>query len=185
MYSIYQLFCMNGMKTPFTIKRSTWGSLTITVDHVENFHYSAGDWRCDSYTKSESYTDLSYGTKNCNGVEMRVIGCGGNYSWQFTDQFHDEELIKPYREYNTPKSSKGLTVQKAGKSYTCKFCSSPIPKGVQYEKYAVRYAGKLGAIKEVFCLGCRDKLREKHFGKPAGDIKYTEVQDAWNKGILV
>lgn len=185
MYSIYQLFCMNGMKTPFTIKRSTWGCLTITIDYVDNFHYSAGDWRCDSYTVSEDYTDLSYGTKNCNGVDMRVVGCGGNYSWQFANQFHNEELIKPYREYNRPKSDKGITLQKAGKNYTCRFCSSLIPKGDRYEKYTVRYAGKLGSIKEVFCLGCRDKLREKNFGKPASDVKYTEIQDAWNKGILV
>ena len=185
MYSIYQLFCMNGMKTPFTIKRATWGNLTITVDHVKNFHYSAGDWRCDAYTQSENYKNFSYGTEDCGGVEMRVIGCGGNYCWQFVDQIHNEELIKPYREYNRPKPNKGVTLQKAGKEYTCRFCCNLIPKGEVYEKYAVRYAGKIGPIKEVFCVGCRDKLREQHFGKPAADIRYTEIQDAWNKGVLV
>lgn len=185
MFSIYELYCMNGMKVPFTIRRSTWGNLTITVDHVENFHYSARDWRCDAYTKSEDYSDLSYGTVYRNGVYMRVIGCGGNYCWQFVDQVHNPELIKPYREYNRPKSDKGITVQKAGKDYICRFCNSVIPKGVQYEKYTVRHARKLGSIKEVFCIGCRDKLREKHFGKPFSEIKFKELLDAWDDGILV
>ncbi|MED6316587.1 MAG: hypothetical protein VYA60_05025 [Pseudomonadota bacterium] len=185
MYSIYQLYCMNGMKTPFTIKQTRWGNLEITVDHVDNFHYSAGGWRCDAYTKSEDYMSSSYGTANRADVKMKVIGGGGSYKWQFVDQPHNEELIKPYREYDRPKSVKGVTVQKAGKKYICGFCKSDIPKGDQYERYNVRHARKLGAIKEVFCVGCRDKLREKHFGKPANEIKYGEILDAWDNGILV
>lgn len=185
MYSIYQLYCMNGMKTPFEIKRRTWGNMTITVDHVDNFHYSAGDWRCDAYTGSEHYEDWSYGTVTRDGKEMRVIGCGGNYSWTFASKKHDESLIRPYREYDRPKSEKGLTVLKAGKNYVCRHCRSPINRGEPYERYAVRHAGKLGQINEVFCVGCRDKLREAHFDKPAGEVKFSEIMDAWKGGVLV
>jgi RNase P subunit RPR2 len=185
MYSIYQLYCMNEMKTPFLIKRNTWGNMTVTVDLVDNFHFSAKDWRCDAYTKDEMYTDFGYGTSIRGNDVFKLIGCGGNYSWLFANKSHDENLIRPYRESTKPKSQNGLTIQKAGKNYTCKYCNASIIKGNAYEKYQVRNAGKLGAIKEIFCVGCRDKLREFHFQKPASEIKFAEILIAWNNGVLV
>lgn len=98
---------------------------------------------------------------------------------------HNEALIKPYREHHRPKSDKGLTIQKANKFYTCNFCKAMIIKGIQYEKYTMRDAGRLGAIKATFCIGCRDKLREHYFGKSASEIKYRELLEAWDHGILV
>lgn len=185
MYSIYQLFCMNEMKTPFLIKRNTWGNMTISVDLVENFHYSAKDWRCDAYTLDEKYTDYGYGSINRGDKTYKVIGCGGNYSWQFVDKEHDENLIRPYRESSKPKSVNGLTIQSAGKAYSCKHCQSLISQGTPYERYRVTQAGKLGQINEVFCIGCRDKLRQIYFNKPANEIKFADLLDAWNKSILV
>lgn len=180
MFSIYQLYCMNNMKLPFKIKRSTWGNTNITVDRVDNFHFSAKDWRCDAYTLSSDY-DAPLDEK----TGVKLISCGGNYSWSFTEKDHDPDLIKPYREYNRPKSEKGLTVQNAGKTYSCRHCKRTIEKGTSYEKYSVRSAGKLGAIKEAFCIGCRDKLREVHFGKRAEEVNFSEILAAWGKGVLV
>lgn len=98
MYSIYQLYSMNGMKTPFEIRRGTWGGLTITVDLVDNFRFSGGDWRCDAFTKSDDYYSDRYGVAIRDDIVMSVIGCANNYSWCFVDMEHDEDLIFPPAE---------------------------------------------------------------------------------------
>ncbi len=182
MYSIYQLYCMNNKKLHFKVRRNTWGNLTVTVDRIENIHYSAKDWRCDSYTTDSSYDNFGYGEEIINDETFKTIGCGGNYSWSFAEdiEYNKELLPKP-----KDPSIKGLKTQKAGKAYKCYHCKKEISKGQSYERYSMRSAGKFGPINEVFCLGHRDKMREKYFDKPIDDIKYSELIDVWNNGILI
>ncbi len=180
MYNVYQLFLMNGKKIPFDIKRSTWGNFSITVDKVENIKFSAGAWYCDAFTLSENYEDLGYGKVG----KYKKIGCSGCYQWLFTDnkKEYNERLLPQAKQ----KHDRGLTYQKAGKSYKCFYCSREIHKGEQYERYSMRRAGKNNMpINEVFCLGHRDEMREKIFQKPLHEIKYIELLEKWDKEIIV
>ena len=171
---------MNGEKLPFDIVRFSWVNLKISVDKIDNIRFSAGAWYCDAYTLSEEYKDFGYGQVG----DYKVIGCAGNYSWAFADE------TKEYNEALLPKVEKknnnGLYYQKAGKAYKCYYCKSPIAKGQEYEKYSVRRVGKNGMqIQEVFCVGHRDEMREKYFGKPVAMISFKELVEVWDKGEVI
>ncbi|GAB3533094.1 hypothetical protein GCM10027443_17890 [Pontibacter brevis] len=180
MYNIYQLYLMNEKQLPFEIVRFSWGNLKITLDKIDNIRFSAGAWYCDAYTLSEDYKDFGYGKVG----DYKEIGCAGNYSWSYADE------TKEYNEDLLPKVEKrhdrGLAFQKAGKDYECYHCKKLIPKGQEYERYSVRSAGKKGMpIKEVFCIGHRDEMREKFFGKPADLIEFKELIEVWDKGKVI
>ncbi|MFT5298507.1 MAG: hypothetical protein ACI9YH_004555 [Colwellia sp.] len=182
MFSIYQLYCMNNQKLNFRVKRNTWGNLAVTIDRIDNIIYSANDWRCDSYTKNQSYENYGYGEIIVNNEVFRTIGCGGNYSWLFAEDIeYDEKLLRKPKD----PSVKGLKTQKARKEYKCYHCKEIISKGQLYERYEMRSAGKFGPINEVFCIGHRDKMREEYFDKSSENIKYQQLIDTWNDGILI
>lgn len=173
---------MNNKILPFKVRRNTWGNMHVTVDRIENIHYSAKDWRCNAFTTSTSYDNYGYGEELIDGVSCKVIGCGGNYSWKFFDDIGYDESLLP--QPKNP-SIKGLKTQKAGKKYTCYHCKNIINRGDMYERYTMRSAGNVGAINEVFCIGHRTELREKYFERSADDVSFNELNDAWKKGVLV
>jgi hypothetical protein len=180
MYSIYQLYLMNQKKLPFEIKRYSWGNLFITVDKIDNIRYSASSWYCDAYTLSEQYNDSGYGSVD----GYKVIGCAGCYQWEFADadKEYNPELLTVAKQHH----KNGLVYKKAAKDYICYYCKKEISKGTNYERYSVKSAGnKAFPINEVFCLGHRDEMREIYFNKPIGKIKFQELIDTWNKGIVI
>lgn len=173
---------MNDMKTPFEIRRESWGSMTVTVTKCDDFRYSGGAWRCDAYTTDYHYGDFG---KTQNSNREKEIKCGGCFQWEFVAKDHDESLIRPYRMPKKEKAVRGITVQKAAKEYVCRNCGEKIKKGDKYEKYSVRNAYAVGDILAHFHVGGRDKLREKYFCKPAEEIRFNEVEQAWKDGFLV
>jgi hypothetical protein len=181
MYNIYQLFLMNHKQLPFNIARSSWGNLIISVDKIDNIRYSAKSWYCDAFTLSETYKDMGYGSAG----DYKVIGCAGCYQWLFADdeKEYDESLLPEKAE---KKSIRGLSIQRAGKDYICYYCKKVISKGSEYERYSMRSAGETNMpINEVFCVGHRDEMREKHFSKPIDQINFSELLEAWNEGIII
>lgn len=171
---------MNDKQLPFSISRATWGNLSITVDKIDNIRFSAKAWYCDAYTLTEDYQDIGYGKVG----DYKIIGCAGNYQWRFTnpEKLYNEELLPKVQKHH----DRGLTFHKAGKSYKCRHCGKIIQKGDQYERYRMRAAGDKGIpINEIFCLGHRDEMREKYFKKPVDQIKFQELIDTWNKGIII
>jgi hypothetical protein len=177
---------MNHKVLPFTVSKTTWGNLTITVDKIDNIRKSRGSWYCDAYTLSEKYDERRYGTKG----EHKIIGTSGNYSWNFEEEKEydtsllpneNNQSVKPKSTYKKPKSVKGLTQQKAAKTYKCFCCGKTIKKGSIYERYKMSNP----FINEVFIVGHRDKMREKFFNKKNEDITFQELQIEWDKENII
>ena len=171
---------MKEKKLPFQVKRATWGNLTISVDRIDNIRYSAKAWYCDAYTLSPDYADQGYGSIG----DYKMIGCAGCYQWAFADpeKVYNEDLLPKVAKQH----DRGLKFQKAGKDYNCYHCGKQIIKGEQYERYTMRAAGKKNIpINEVFCIGHRDEMREQYFKKPIDKIKFTDLMEVWDKGVII
>jgi hypothetical protein len=171
---------MNEKKLPFEISRRSWGNFSIKVDKIENIRYSSKAWYCDAFTLSEEYDDKSYGKIG----DYKIIGCAGCYQWRFTDneKIYNENLLPELKKHH----DRGLKYQKAGKEYKCFYCKKKISKGNEYERYSMRSAGEKNLlINEIFCLGHRDEMREVFFKKSIDKIKFQELIDTWNKGIII